>query len=123
MLLQRANQRPERIILFLPTSFSRPGSAKISENPQKSSDLPHQGLQAERDRGQQGHTGPRTGHRITCTSDPQPLQHIHASARSLCFTAEQSSKNNVFTHLTGRSTTLTDSNTCQLHEKCSSKPS
>lgn len=48
MLLWSVNQRPKRIILLLPTSFSRPGSAKISENPQKSSDLPHHGLHSKR---------------------------------------------------------------------------
>lgn len=48
MPLWSRNQRPRTIILLLPTSFSRPGSANISENPQKSSDLPHHGLHAQR---------------------------------------------------------------------------
>lgn len=47
---------------------------------------------------------------------------FNASARSLCCIAEQTS-GYVFTHLTGRSTTLTDSSIHQLHKKCNSKPS
>lgn len=133
-LLWRANQRPKRIILLLPTSFSRPGSAKISENPQKSSDLPHHGLQPERDRGyKEPRTRtqrPRTGHKIiAAVESPQLMgwechsQHtFDASARSLCSIAEQTSSY-VFTHLTGRFTTLTDSSIRQLHKKCNSKPS
>lgn len=77
MLLWRAKQRPKRIILLLPTSFSRPGSAKISENPQKSSDLPHQGLQPERDRGYQEHTEAKDRTQNHCTWDPTATLNTH----------------------------------------------
>ena len=49
----------KRIILLLPTSFSRLGSAKINENPQKSSDLLHHGLHSERHTLQNVHNRPR----------------------------------------------------------------
>lgn len=73
---------------------------------------------------------PRTGHKIiAAVESPQLMgwechsQHtFDASARSLCSIAEQTS-GYVFTHLTGRSTTLTDSSIHQLHKKCNSKPS
>lgn len=123
-LLQRANQRPKSIILLLPTSFSRPGSAKISESPQKSSDFPHQGLQAERDKGYHEHTEAKDRtQNHHCTWDPTATLNTHLMLLQGLYVSQQNKPVVMFLLIWQADPQHSDRNICQLHETCSSKPS
>lgn len=82
------------MFLLLPTSFSRPGSAKISENPQKSSDLPHHGLHAETHVTKRTQQAKESVQKHGCSGlhrtqgEPAAVLHtLGSSARSLRFVA------------------------------------